>query len=121
MIDVSDLVGKPFVMGGRGPEAYDCWGVARECYRRWHGVTPPDQVSGNSAHNTALIERQAAQWLRLARTEPGSVVVFRTMGFGGHLGFVLSHTQVIHAETDHVRIERIGRFQHIMGAYLYVV
>lgn len=30
----SDLIGKPFAYGGRGPENYDCYGLSLEIYRR---------------------------------------------------------------------------------------
>ena len=41
MLDVTDLIGKPFVDGGRGADGYDCLGLVREIYRR-AGVDFPD-------------------------------------------------------------------------------
>lgn len=38
---VTDLIGAPFRDGGRGPDAYDCWGLVREVYKRY-GVELPD-------------------------------------------------------------------------------
>jgi hypothetical protein len=38
---VNDLVGVPFLDGGRGPDGYDCWGLCLEVFRR-HGVDLPD-------------------------------------------------------------------------------
>jgi len=32
--DVQDLIGKPHARGARGPDAYDCWGLCAEVYRR---------------------------------------------------------------------------------------
>jgi len=32
-----DLIGKPFKFGARGPEYYDCFGLAKEIFRR-HGI-----------------------------------------------------------------------------------
>ena len=34
IIDVTDLVGKPFLHCGRGPDAYDCFGLVLEVLRR---------------------------------------------------------------------------------------
>ena len=34
MIDVNDLIGKPYKLGGTGPYQYDCWGLVREVYHR---------------------------------------------------------------------------------------
>lgn len=38
---VDDLIGVPFADGGRGPDAFDCWGLCREVYRRF-GLELPD-------------------------------------------------------------------------------
>ena len=32
---VTDLIGKPYQLGSRGPDAYDCFGVMQACYRWW--------------------------------------------------------------------------------------
>ena len=34
IIDTSDLIGKPFVWGGRGPDGYDCFGICKEVASR---------------------------------------------------------------------------------------
>lgn len=34
MIPVTDLIGRPFIDGGRGPEDFDCWGLCLEVFRR---------------------------------------------------------------------------------------
>ena len=42
MVDVHDLIGKPFVSGGRDVEiGMDCWGLVMEIYMRY-GVRLPD-------------------------------------------------------------------------------
>ena len=33
-VDITDLVGKPFLHCGRGPDAYDCFGLVLEVLRR---------------------------------------------------------------------------------------
>ena len=45
-VDVNDLIGKPYRLGGRGPDAYDCWGLVREVLRRMlPGQALPDWAS----------------------------------------------------------------------------
>ena len=34
VINLSDLIGKPYMVDGRGPDAYDCWGLCLEVARR---------------------------------------------------------------------------------------
>jgi cell wall-associated NlpC family hydrolase len=46
MTPINDLIGKPFVMGARGPDAYDCWGLVREVMQRMRpGLALPDWAS----------------------------------------------------------------------------
>ena len=33
-VDYTDLLGKPFRLGARGPEYYDCWGLCLELGKR---------------------------------------------------------------------------------------
>lgn len=47
-----DLIGKPFEYSGRGPDAYDCYGLAVELYRRANIVLPDYQ-------STDIVEAQA--------------------------------------------------------------
>jgi cell wall-associated NlpC family hydrolase len=39
--NLADLIGKPFKSGGRGPDEYDCFGLAKEVFRRY-GIELPD-------------------------------------------------------------------------------
>jgi hypothetical protein len=61
LADVQDLVGKPYAHGARGPDAYDCWGLCVEVYRR-RGIDLPDYAVRELTHEetTALILGHAA-------------------------------------------------------------
>ena len=37
-----DLIGRPWVAGGRGPHAFDCWGLARWCWRERFRIEVPE-------------------------------------------------------------------------------
>ena len=37
-----DLIGCPWVAGGRGPDAFDCWGLVRWCWGRHFGIEVPE-------------------------------------------------------------------------------
>jgi len=43
-IDLTHILGKPFRMGGRGPDAYDCIGVCREVALQVHGEEAADTL-----------------------------------------------------------------------------
>ena len=46
-VTYDDLIGRPFVDGGRGPENFDCWGLATDVFRR-HGKILPDFLQFDS-------------------------------------------------------------------------
>jgi hypothetical protein len=45
--EFNDLIGRPFVRGGRGPHAFDCWGLVLEVRRRLGLALPPDFASAS--------------------------------------------------------------------------
>ena len=56
MVNFDDLITKgQFKDGGRGPYEFDCWGLAREVYRRY-GIDLPDYRI--SAYDTEKIGRK---------------------------------------------------------------
>ncbi|HEV7284694.1 MAG TPA: NlpC/P60 family protein [Kaistia sp.] len=95
----ADLIGRPFAYGGRGPEAYDCYGLVMEMWRRVHGTELPDYGSPEKLALISLHMHRAAgrDWVRVDDFTPGSVVLFRVEGFGAHVGFVLPYRRFLHA------------------------
>lgn len=37
-----DLIGRPWQAGGRGAQAFDCWGLVRFCWRERFGIVVPE-------------------------------------------------------------------------------
>lgn len=64
---VQDLIGKPYVHGARGPDAFDCWGLCMEICGRGGWELPDYPVKHlTHAETTALILGQAkdhAEWI----------------------------------------------------------
>lgn len=118
---IHDLIGVSFRYGARGPDAYDCWGLARECWWRWHGVELPEYRSSTlPAENASEFARAAERgWVRLEAPRPGSLVLMRIHGFGAHVGFVHSQTRLLQAlEGLGVVESRITTYRRqIIGAY----
>ena len=101
MIDVSDLLGKPFAWGGRGPDAYDCWGLVVEVARR-AGITLPDMNHPADGELCGQIwkelcgQRMGKDFIRIERPEPWCLVAFQFFG-QWHAGIVLENaSQFIH-------------------------
>ena len=107
---IDDLIGARYEVGGRGPDAYDCFGLFAElCRRRGmalpefsYGVTPEEQswiISGETAR----------EWVKLGVPEPGCAVLFRIIPpFVSHIGMVLEGGKFIHVRRGaNVAIERL--------------
>ncbi|HIV77364.1 MAG TPA: C40 family peptidase [Candidatus Sphingomonas excrementigallinarum] len=116
-----DLLGIPFERGARGPDSFDCYGLAREMFRR-AGVTVPDFTSPGTMERAAeLIASQSERWRKVPYGTLNSLVTFRVEGIGSHVGYVIAPDRFIHAfEHTGVTTERLtnGSLKPI-GFYLY--
>lgn len=88
---VSDLLGKPFKMGGRGPDDYDCYGLCLEVSAR-AGI---EIVSFDSIADICLrsdaINAGKADYIKLSKPEPFCLVGFKIRPpFVTHIGVVLA-------------------------------
>lgn len=122
-MDVTDLLGRPFKLGGRGPENFDCYGLVMELFKR-QGISLPDYVSPDDrASISALITCELRLWER-CESAPGTLVVLRVPG-NMHCGYTLSRTQFVHAweQSGGVVKEHLSEWQHtkrVLGFYRYV-
>ena len=121
MIDVRDLVGLPYQLGGAGLEGYDCYELLRECYRR-RGVQLPQfkTAGGNSANAVVMRENIASNWRQVERG-PDRAIWFRVLGWECHVGYAIDEFRFIHAiEGCGVAIERIDQWsRRIIDFYDY--
>jgi cell wall-associated NlpC family hydrolase len=127
--DYSDLLGKEFAYGGRGPETFDCWGLCEEIYRRL-GRTPPrypTPVGGNPEAIHNLIQRHKGAFIRLESPEPWCFAVFSLRGrYVSHIGIVLEDSwHFIHIlEKSRVAKERLDSIvwkRRVRGFYRWVI
>lgn len=114
MIDVSDLLGVPYVDHGRTISGFDCYGLAIEAARRF-GYKLNDVVYEN--HDIELSDRYAPT-LNVTPVEkpfPGAVI---EMQYGNdlHIGVCLSDRDFIHMTRTGCRVNRIGTLP-IRGFY----
>ena len=82
------LIGKPYLAGGEGPDAFDCYGLARYVLRELYGVRLPET-------RQAPIPRRA--WRRLAEPVDGAVVLMGVTDT--HIGVFVAGG-VLHAMSD---------------------
>jgi cell wall-associated NlpC family hydrolase len=91
---IADLLGKPYLLGGRGPDAYDCAGLFAEVQRRLGlPIEIPETPQRGSMQQTAMMKILAQKWHRLERPVPGCCVFFCT---GAHVGTMIDQRRFLH-------------------------
>ena len=126
---LSDLIGKPFRFGGRGPLEYDCYGLCIEVYRR-KGIALPDYGSAIQPHLisrmiTAAVDPDLLVFNRLKVAEPFCLVTFTIKPpYTSHIGVVLDNCRdFIHVQQGvKVCIEQLDSIlweRRITGFYIY--
>ena len=107
---LDDLIGKPFCDGGRGPEGYDCWGLAAEVYKRFGKELPDYKIACEDACRVnAEIEQNKPQWVQLIMpVAPCLVVMKMGVTFVNHVGVYIGDGRFIHTRDKiGVNIDRI--------------
>ena len=107
-----DLIGLPFVDGGRGPDGYDCWGLVREVYHRM-GIDLQDYKM--SCYDTAgfagHVEEERPKWKRYEPKDapvPSVVAIRLSSPNISHVGVYIGEGKFLHTrEKTGVCIERI--------------
>lgn len=95
-INVSDLIGRPYKAGGRGPDSFDCWGVCMAASAR-AGIELPDidVPAGCDMRDRVVDEQRRSNFRRLQSARPYSIALFRIIDDNSqvkwHVGFVLEN------------------------------
>lgn len=96
-IDYNDLFGKPFKQGVEGPNAYDCYSLAREVCRRAGILLPPQralwqQVTVDNRKRHACITQGKGIFQKIAKAKPYCIVTFKMVPpYVTHMGVVLEN------------------------------
>ena len=128
----SAWVGLPFELLGRGPEAYDCWGLVRAVLGHAGGVLLPsfldyDDAEINGQGTKVIAEKKTLDfWVPIFGAEflePFDVLIF-TIGLDPHhVGIYCGNGDFLHIQrNEESQIERLHsrRWRHrLEGAYRY--
>lgn len=85
-------VGKPYVYGASGPNAFDCSGLMQFAYRQ----------AGLDIPRTSYDQARAGAPVSLSNLRPGDVVTFYN---GGHSAMYIGDGMVVHASTSGVPVK----------------
>lgn len=121
---IADLMSARYEEGGRGPDAYDCFGLFAELCRRRGVVIPPHPSPSDDQQREMEIKSvAAAEWIPLDAPEIGCAVVLRIGPWMSHLGMVLEGGKFIHASRHSgitvSRLDDVQWVQRIAGFYRY--
>lgn len=96
--DYSDLLGKPFAYHGRGPDAYDCWGLVREICRRGGILLPDHASSAKPEEQGAGIKEDAERYyIAVPEPQPLDVVLFQLLPrYVTHCGVYVGGGRFVH-------------------------
>ncbi len=110
-IEYEDLLGKDFIMGGRGPVFYDCWGICLEIAKRAGILYPLDFTPDTlEARDEAIKAIQDKDFIKIDKPEPYCIVTFKLKPpYISHCGIVLPNcTTFIHILRNHsVAVQRL--------------
>lgn len=91
-----DLIGVPFKLGGRGPDAYDCYGLLEEMYRR-DGKNILDYKSPEAGPLiSALITSECARLWQPCEPKRGATALIR-VPHSLHVGYMIGPMRMIHS------------------------
>lgn len=127
---LDDLIGRPFAQNEKGPDAYDCYGLCQEVYRRLKRHLPDYDYSfvNHSSKDTVTkvakrIEQERGKYVLLEKPEPYCLVVFCVVPpVVSHIGVVLEDcSKFIHVSRKHaVTVEKLNSYSwknRIRGYY----
>jgi cell wall-associated NlpC family hydrolase len=108
---LNDLIGLPFIDGGRDPAVgLDCWGLSTEVFRRY-GINLPDyKISCEDASRIhSEVAEQRAGWRRCEQEIPvPALVVIRFTVYCDHTGVYIGQGRFIHTRKGlGVNIDRV--------------
>ena len=93
----ADLIGKPFVEGGRGPNAYDCVGLAMVFQERLGAELPAYVSDHTELHRQLAVGGVFEECRRIDRPEPGCIVLLRSFDDGSrHIGVMVDAFRMLH-------------------------
>ena len=122
----NDLIGKPFLWGGRGPDGYDCLGLCIEIYRRLNKTIPDinSPEKNDICMTDKLLQIEKTRFIKIKNPVTHCLIAFKLKPpFVSHLGVMTEgNRNFIHVHRNQrVCIKRLDNWwrQRIEGFYIY--
>jgi len=122
---VERWIGLPFEDRGRGPRAFDCWGLARAVLFERRGVELPSwddyETTDDVAAIAIYVSKHVDRFERVESPREGSLVLLRCEGHRSHVGVCVGGTWFLHTLRGVCsaleRFDSIGWSRRIEGFY----
>jgi len=99
-MDYSTYIGIPFIDNGRDEKGYDCWGLVKELYLKYHGEELPDfmytKAIEDGVSSFFMEELYIKRVWNSVEPQEGSIAVFTVGGVVRHAGFMINTHEFIH-------------------------
>lgn len=88
-----ELIGRPWQAGGRGSDAFDCWGLVRFCWREQFGIEVPE-IPVDAADLRRVLDAfrdhpERRRWRLVTEPREGDAVLMRQSRHPVHVGLWL--------------------------------
>lgn len=88
--DLKELIGRPWVVGATGPDAFDCWGlfvtVQRQCFGRDLPQNPVDATNLRAVLDAFNGHPERKRWQTVNQPKEGDAVLMRQSRYPVHIG-----------------------------------
>lgn len=117
IMKLEDYIGLKYAPGGRGPEAFDCWGLVMFYTKETQGKQLPDQVASPSNIQATIeafkLGQQLEEWVLLEQPKDGCIVTAGRNKYLSHAGVMIGTDLVLHASRDAgaVCLQRLSLFK----------
>lgn len=95
-----ELIGRPWVYGAAGPDAFDCFGFVRYVQALHYGVTMPNIEAPESwiaAHTLIRDHAERQRWLLCEAPQDGHIILMAKSRHPVHIGVVVQAASVLGA------------------------
>lgn len=130
IIDVNDLIGKPFSGDPEqayGPDSYSCYGLIYEVYLRFGIEIPQTNIAVTAckeASEQEIMDHAAKYWQEIDKPEVPCAVWIKSTNpnFASHIGAYIGNGKMIHITINrNVVIDRVREHKKkIIGYFKYV-
>jgi cell wall-associated NlpC family hydrolase len=100
----AEFVGKDYADKGRGPDAFDCWGIVRHIMACRYGRDLPDYAdaytNGKDRESVATAVRAglAIRWQKVEIPSEGDLIILRLAGHPWHCAISIGGDWMLHAQ-----------------------